>query len=335
MEELTSRGIETRTGVPKDCLSLFGIKELIDNAVDNHEMYHPNLNNNNNNNNDSKPRVRIQVINEPSLTRILIRNSDPYHHEHEIFTKQKIEHMFDLDRIYSSKRYQFRISRGALGDALKEVLRIPYILATEGYQYPDKITYWKEPLIIRITHRTFRVTLHVDRIEQSRRSYVEEYQVQNKCNNSENFSEIEFSIPANSLDLAELKRFLRDYMTAIPHIDFTFIDEKNKVTRFQQVQPIKRDWTSMCSIYYYTYHEFSEFVHGLEEDSSIVHSVLRSVFREGSNMRKTELTSISIGTLKRSPGLIPQVFEQLRDIKLNHIGPISDPSDLSLPINTN
>jgi hypothetical protein len=332
MDELTSRGIETRTGVPKDNLSSFGIKELIDNAVDHHEIHHHNLNINNS---DSKPRLRIQVIKEPSLTRILIRNSDPYHHEHEIFTKQKIDHVFDLDRIYSSKRYQFRISRGALGDALKEVLRIPYILATEGHQYTDKITYWKEPLIIRTTQRTFNVTLHVDRIEQSRRSYVEEYQVQNKCNNSANFTEVEFRIPASSLDLAELKTFLKDYITATPHIDFTFIDENNKVSRFEQVQPIRRDWTNMCSIYYYTYHEFSEFVHGLEDDSMIVHRVLRSVFREGSNMKKTELTSISVGQLKRSPELILQVFELLRDIKLNHLGPISDSSDLSLPFNSN
>jgi hypothetical protein len=80
----------------------------------------------------AKPEVRVQIVKEAKAIRILVRNSDPYRNEQDIFTKEKLEGIFDIDRIYSSKRYQFRISRGALGDALKEVLRIPYILATEG-----------------------------------------------------------------------------------------------------------------------------------------------------------------------------------------------------------
>jgi hypothetical protein len=52
-------------------------------------------------------------------------------------------------------------------------------------------------------------------------------------------------------------------------------------------------------------------------------------------MRKTVLTSKSIGQLKHNPDLVQQMYEQLRDINLNHLGPISDPSDLSLPFNSN
>jgi hypothetical protein len=52
-------------------------------------------------------------------------------------------------------------------------------------------------------------------------------------------------------------------------------------------------------------------------------------------MMKTELTSKSIDQLKHSPQLIHQIFEQLRDPSLNHLGPISDPSVLSLPFNSN
>jgi hypothetical protein len=126
-----------------------------------------------------------------------------------------------------------------------------------------------------------------------------------------------------------------DYATANPHIGLTLVDENNEIFRFQQVQAIERNWTNMCSIYYYTPHEFSEFIQGLEDDSMIVHHVLRSIFREGSNMKKTDLTSTSVGRLKRSPELIRQVYEHLRDIKMNHLGPISDPSDLSLPFNSN
>jgi hypothetical protein len=126
MIELTSRGMETRTGVIKEHLPYFGTKELIDNSIDSHETHHRKYNK------MIKPEVSVQIIREPNTIRIIVRNIVPYPHEQQIFTEEKLEHIFDFDRTYSSKRYQFRISRGALGDALKEVLRIPYILATEG-----------------------------------------------------------------------------------------------------------------------------------------------------------------------------------------------------------
>ncbi|MFY9964795.1 MAG: hypothetical protein WBL44_14425 [Nitrososphaeraceae archaeon] len=126
MDELTSRGMEIRTGVVKEYLPHFGTKEIIDNSIDLHETHHRQYDN------KTKPEVKVQIIKESNTIRILVRNIVPYPHEQEIFTQEKLERIFDFDRIYSSKRYQFRISRGALGDALKEVLRIPYILATEG-----------------------------------------------------------------------------------------------------------------------------------------------------------------------------------------------------------
>ena len=197
------------------------------------------------------------------------------------------------------------------------------------------ITNWSKPLIIRSPQKTFHIALKVDRVKQSRSSIVEEYSERNGFGNCTNFIEVEFCIPANSLNLTELKSFLVDYATANAHIDFTFVDENNGISKFPQLQSIERDWTNMCSIYYYTPHEFSEFIQGLEEDNIVIHNVLRSVFREGSNMKKTELTSKSIGELKGNPELIRQVYEQLRDVKLNHLGPLSDPSNFQLPFNSN
>ena len=329
MDDLTSRGMETRTGVPKDNLAYFGTKELIDNCVDYHETHQRNLNDDK----DTTPKIRIQILQESGIVRILVRNSNPYFNTQDIFTNERLGRIFDLGGFYSSKRYQFKITRGALGDAFKEVLRIPYILATEG-QHQIAID-WKEPLLIRTSQKRFRIFLHVDRVKQSRESEVEEFIHQNRCNDDENFTEVELRIPTNSLNLTELNRFLRDYVIAVPHIDITIVNENGGVSRFQQVQPIERYWTNTCSIYYYTIHEFREFILGLEDGSMTVHHVLRSIFREGSNMRKTELTSKSIDQLKHNPELILQIFEQLRDPNLNHLGPISDPSDLSLPFNSN
>jgi hypothetical protein len=51
--------------------------------------------------------------------------------------------IFNFDSFFSSKRNQYRITRGALGDALKEVICIPYAIAKEYYNIE-----WNEPLII-------------------------------------------------------------------------------------------------------------------------------------------------------------------------------------------
>ena len=161
MDDLTSRGMETRIGVVKEYLPHFGTKELIDNSIDSHETHQRSQDNDK----DVIPGVRVQILKEPDIIRILVRNSNPYPHEQDIFTKEKLRRIFDLDRFYSSKRYQFRISRGALGDALKEILRIPYILAVEGCQDNEITADWNEPLIIRTLQKVFYVTLHVDRLK--------------------------------------------------------------------------------------------------------------------------------------------------------------------------
>src|ERR687892_115849 len=199
MDDLTSRGMEIRIGVPKEYLLHFGVKELIENCVDYHETHQRNLDDDN----DTVPEVRVQILKEPDLVRILVRNSDPYPHRQDIFTEERLRRIFDPDSYYGSKRYQYRISRGALGDALKEVLRIPYILATEGQQHAVITTDWKEPLIIRTSQKEFHIVLHVDRIKQRRELKVESRQEQNEDNDGENFTEVELRIPANSLNLTE------------------------------------------------------------------------------------------------------------------------------------
>jgi hypothetical protein len=153
------------------------------------------------------------------------------------------------------------------------VLRIPYILATEGQQQVVITIDWKEPLIIRTPKNVFHVILNVDRVKQSRESEVEEHLEQNRCNDSETFTEVELRIPVNGLNLTELKGFLGNYVTVVPHIDVTIVDENGRVSRFQQVQLIERNWTNMCSIYYYTLQEFREFILGLEDGSMTVHHV--------------------------------------------------------------
>ena len=48
-----------------------------------------------------------------------------------------LQSIFSFDTFYSSKRNQYKISRGALGDAFKGILCIPYVLAREQQQTPQ------------------------------------------------------------------------------------------------------------------------------------------------------------------------------------------------------
>jgi hypothetical protein len=72
-----------------------------------------------------------------------------------------LESIFDFGRYHSSKRNQFKITKGALGDALKEVLYIPYVLA-----YENEINNWNYPLKIYAAGKIFCIHLDIDRINQ-------------------------------------------------------------------------------------------------------------------------------------------------------------------------
>jgi hypothetical protein len=62
--------------------------------------------------------------------------------------------VFDMNTFDSTKRHQHRISRGALGDALKEILAIPYALISstdDGSSFERK--QWELPLVLRFCVR--------------------------------------------------------------------------------------------------------------------------------------------------------------------------------------
>jgi hypothetical protein len=67
--------------------------------------------------------------------RIIVRNSNEY--GKAVFSKDMLQSIFSFDTFYSSKRNQYKISRGALGDAFKGILCIPYVLAREQQQTPQ------------------------------------------------------------------------------------------------------------------------------------------------------------------------------------------------------
>jgi hypothetical protein len=305
MDYVTLEGIENRTGIEKENAYAFVIKELLDNALDFLETEHIGISRKK----DQKAmetiapaEVQVHIIKEDDeFLRIIVVNSNE--HGKTVFSKDMLQSIFNFETFYSSKRNQYKITRGALGDAFKEILCIPYALAREQRQRQQSSMEWNEPLIIttRVNRiqQTFLVYLIIDRINQTISSEIEVVAESKSDEHEEsNFTRIEIRLPLiqHLLDLDKLKKFLTGYVTFNTHIDFIFkipsgssnqTDKDDNITlRFPQVQPINTKWSPVSSIYYYSLSEFQNFILGLDNNNLQIYNVIQKSFREGSNTKK-------------------------------------------------
>jgi hypothetical protein len=322
MDYVTMEGIENRTGIEKKDMCGFVLKELLDNALDFLETQYRGQKNHNT---IAAAEIEVVIKKEPNYLRIVVRNSNYY--GNVIFTKDQLHGIFDFDAFYSSKRNQYKISRGALGDAFKAILCMPYALAKE-----EQNIEWNEPLIIRSHQTSFLVRLKVDRVNQTIHAKIKEERQRQLATK---FAEIEVRLPItrDNLDFTRLRSFLIEYTTFNTHIGFTFRikDISNHTLNFPQVQPIITEWTNQTSIYYYTLSEFENFIFGLENDDASIYDVIKKIFREGSNIKKEKVAQMTVGQLKQSPLHINKLYNDLR----NTMKPLATPSKLSLPFDVN
>ncbi len=351
---VTLEGIENRTGIEKENVFRFILKELLDNAVDFLETQHNSISQKRRIASEIIPavaQIEVTISKQNDYLSIVVSNSNEYCKA--VFYKDTLHSIFNFNTFYSSKRNQYKITRGALGDALKEILCIPYALV--GIQQQQSHTGWNEPLIIKTkinkTLQTYCVYLVVDKFNQTIHTKIIE-QKEGKEEKSTlqslptqqqtNFTEIEVRLPIvkNILDIPKLRRILIDYTTFNTHIDFVFNlpsdpsktnQQQNTRLSFPQEQSINSKWTSIGSIYYYTFSEFQNFVFGLDNNDLHIYEVLQKTFREGSNMKKTSLTAMTVGQLKQSPDHINELYTQMRKT----MEPLSSPSNLMLPFNSN
>jgi hypothetical protein len=205
-----------------------------------------------------------------------------------------LKNVFDFDRYHSSKRNQFKITKGALGDALKEVLCIPHVLARD-----DGIADWNYPLyIISQQQKLYQIEIIIDRINQTVRSKIHESDFDKTASidiqqhyhpNNNNDTQLILTVPIINGDdyQTELYDYVSDYAMFATHVKLTFEDKKNRLlpVEFPQLQKINPKWKNHTSIHYYNKKEFQEFVLGLDNNDSISYDVLYNTFREGSNMR--------------------------------------------------
>jgi hypothetical protein len=246
MDYVTLSGVCKRTGAEENELAVFMLKELVDNALDFIESHAPlpppaspsatiiTINDNNSSSSsrrgDTELQIHVDITYNPNDKYLIIRvKNSNFGIEDVGFTERRIHSIFgDLNVFHSSKRNQFKISRGMQGDALKEVLCIPYVLATRYRSYSDNNnTVWNEPVIIRNGFgKQFDIRIVVDKIAQH--NYADIQKISEVLeNNNTGFTEVEAHILydhrlAYIVSLSDLKKVLIKYALLNTHIGFHF-----------------------------------------------------------------------------------------------------------------
>lgn len=298
MDYISVKGIQQRTGVDKDNLILFIVKELLDNSLD-------FLETNGRGRKDQEPIVKVILTQQ----KIIVSNSN---FGFESFNEDRIRSIFTFDKFYSSKRNIYRVSRGNLGDALKSVICIPHALAAD-----NEVEGWNEPLTITENGtKSYLVRLKLDRIEQSINVEIENRILVTTVDSG--FTTIEVNIPIHKKHF-QLRTFLRDYAILNPHITFDFdiypdLEKEGARERYYlpQTQKFDTDWHNRPSIHYYSLPEFQQLIYGIEENNKIAYDVIK-LFREGSNISRKD-TEMTIGELKRDTEKINKLYSKLRYI---------------------
>jgi hypothetical protein len=186
----TTNGIYIDTGVSGFQYPEFAVKELMENAYDFLQEFYPVEYGNNKDTRRISIHVKIEPIasviaslppkqttefNPPKvithLIRIAVRNSN-------VDNKPVFEDLgaiFDYDRWYSTKRDQFRITTGALGDYLKRSLGMAYALWTSDFNPENSLEgeQWDEPVIFRCNGQERKVYIHVEPGEKVEPSFSE------------------------------------------------------------------------------------------------------------------------------------------------------------------
>jgi hypothetical protein len=158
MAGFTVSGIESETSYLQCTWPLFAGKELMDNPYDWFNEFYPDRPKQ-----DRKISLRVWPF-EHGI-RIAVKNSNV----DNIPVFQNLGLTFDLAIWHSSKRNQHKGGTGALGDALKRILKMGYASWTSGYNSQDSFIdrQWDEPMVLTFNGQQHTAVLNVDKDNQT------------------------------------------------------------------------------------------------------------------------------------------------------------------------
>lgn len=327
MDYVTVNGVILRTGYhDKTDWYLLCIKELLDNAIDFLWKKYQGA---------SDATINVDITIDDSFFHIKIRNTN----SKNFAVFQNLSATFDYDMRYGSKQNQHIISRGMLGDAMKQILAWPYVLIhtkDDGSAFRDE--QWDKPLIIRSNGIERHVFLSVDKANQT--ILADPKLFFDKLKHTD--TEIEATWPIIDevkLDIHRIERFCRQYIIFTTDIAFKFklIDNStdkfannnqednnnNEETNLEEelvktltsparkaaikveaprFHPIAVGWKNKSSVHSYMPEEFSTVLTSVyNKQGTTVYDVLKETFKDGTNMKKDTNNQISITQLIQDP----------------------------------
>ncbi|MFY9965553.1 MAG: hypothetical protein WAK50_07415 [Nitrososphaeraceae archaeon] len=272
MDYYTRDGVILRTGLSNliDWF-LLCVRELLDNAIDFLLRYHQGYDN---------CVISVEIFKDDNFFYLKVKN--PNSNNLCVF-KNKVA-IFDDEHRYGSKQDLHIISRGMLGDAMKQILAFGYILIhleDDGSSFEDK--QWERPLIIRHNKAEYNIYLKIDKARQTR--FVDIHKSPNELEDPT--TEIELTLPIpndvkNELSRTCIEEFCKKYPIFTTDITFKFEITDNS----SPVESIEAEQTKIAD---YPNYEIS--------DSKIAETILTTIADESPgatvNIEYNALHSIS------------------------------------------
>jgi hypothetical protein len=295
------KDITKNTGIEPNDFHSFYLKENLDNAADFQERY------------GIDASIIVHTTRNEKSFEVSVRNSNP--NNIPVFTN--LIETFNYKRAYSSKGNQYRVTRGAQGDALKKMSTMTYALNNN----------WDEPLIIQHNKRIDRIYVKVDR---------KHGEITPKFTNptimDDTDTEIVHKIPPmkEDNDYYMFKDLCKEYALFNTHISYKFhFNEygRSSTIDIPACHPIVKGYDNPNSVYCYSDVEFEDFLNDIYDKKMSVYDVLsKGRFREiRQSGRFDYLKNVTLEQL--TPQRIAKIYHKLKKSML----PMSK---LSVPYDT-
>jgi len=259
-----------KTGIEeKDCHA-FAVKELCDNSADFIEKH-----------SYSNTTIVLEIINDKKNNVMIISVSNPNFGNIPVFNN--LDQTFNYKRSYSSKSNQYRVTRGAQGDALKELGTMGYMLSGEskvggGGGGEGENNLWNYPIVIQHNRKIDRVYIEVDR---KHRSIKPRFERPNICNSTDTKVTIILPAISNIDEYKRLKVFCYQYTLFNTHLSYDIYFDGKHVAMLQALHPITEHYDNLNSAYCYSTTELYDFLSDICGDNvSIYDALAGSGFRE-------------------------------------------------------
>ena len=359
MDYVTTEGIIQRTGhTDKADWYLLMLKESLDNATDFLHKEYPYSDN---------TAVDVEIILDDAkggLFNYKVRNTN----SRNIPVFKDLRDNLDFHKTFGSKQNKHIISRGQLGDALKQLAAFGYTLMHEQYDKSADAAasfgaaQWTEhPMIIRANGKEHRITIKVDDINSDIKTNVDDTMPSPSPLSSPTSTEIENTCPLLQelrkplifdsrrckLDWVTFVLYLRGYSIFTTDISFSFKiidDDKVEAITAPRLHSISPKWNNKSSVFYYTPKEFRNTVVGVHfKQDTTLYDLLQDRFREATLMKKTPDLDLTISqfleqaegneeTLERN---LESLYRRLREVdivtKKGEVKRVEPPTELSLP----